>query len=241
MVWEAAAAEAGGDVLSSAVNIYEAHRNRKFQERMSSTAIQRRVKDMRKAGINPILAVPQGASSPAGATAKTTNPLKGLSQNITAAKQLRQQGPLVAAQINNQNTASTVNSANAEKIKQETINLQQMHRRTGALQPQEIAEIKSRIANLNATTASEIKKKAKLQQEINVLIQQLKKLEFENKLYDAANQLTPSAETITNTIRNLNTNLTSPRLKTHRKTKSKQFLKGKKFYKKYKNQFNNRK
>lgn len=60
-------------------NSTQALADRQFQERMSSTSYQRAVEDMRKAGLNPILAYAQGgASTPGGAGATITGASMGM-------------------------------------------------------------------------------------------------------------------------------------------------------------------
>jgi len=67
-----------GSAVASAANQRIARDQRRFQERMSNTAFQRQMNDMREAGLNPILAKNMGgATTPPGAASYVENPLGG--------------------------------------------------------------------------------------------------------------------------------------------------------------------
>lgn len=100
-------------------------RQMEFQRDMSNTAYQRAMKDMRKAGLNPILAYKMGgASTPAGAQPKLYNPAESVAtgyQAMQAASNTYAQGAQVekiGAEIEKIAQETKLNAAQTELLKE---------------------------------------------------------------------------------------------------------------------------
>jgi len=127
MSWLAAAtvgAEALGGIFSAkgqsranAVNKAATDRAMAYNSFMSNTQYQRGMQDMRKAGLNPILAYKQGgASAPTAPTYRAENENKGfegLGRATGQAMIIKQQGKLMAQQADTLKSQERLNTANS--------------------------------------------------------------------------------------------------------------------------------
>lgn len=151
-------------------NAQQAQINRDFQERMSNTAYQRAMADMRQAGLNPILAYQKGgASQPSGSAATTTalnledSGNKAISTAMSAKRLNAEVANMEATNENLKRTNDLIHAQTAREMSQTTLNETQVRN----------VEAETRIRQQNLSGAEKEAMKADLEkQNLNTFVGQ---------------------------------------------------------------------
>ena len=151
MGWGAAigaAAGIGGGLLGNYLNSREMRKQREWMEKMSNTAHQREVDDLRNAGLNPILSATggNGASTPQGQLIPMEDPIE---KGINSALAIRQQESTIGLQNAEAAQAISQSQLNNSSAKQAEENAKLLAISQDKVR-KEMSEIDARIKNLDA-------------------------------------------------------------------------------------------
>lgn len=155
-----------GQQIANAQTLASTKEQMDFQERMRDTQWQSAVKDLRKAGLNPMLAYGQGGNAaPGGASAIVKNEMEGAVNSAAVNRRLDVELKKIEADTNaanasaassmtvarNQDSQAAVNAVNVAKIQQETqtsaATAAELHSRTG-LQSVTADKIRAEISSI---------------------------------------------------------------------------------------------
>lgn len=140
-----------GSLVSSAASMKSAGDQMDFQRDMSNTSYQRAMADMRKAGLNPMLAYQRGgASTPGGAGFQVENPAESA---VTTAMALRRQKADIKniSQDTEKKAAETASSNEDVSIKKKSDEMMQYDLEIKRIQLEALRQAKHAVEQMGST------------------------------------------------------------------------------------------